>query len=310
MSGTSDHHLRSINTRTACRCDRSPVQRPSRANERQEGFICDATISAPMVERVRLGDADEDRYDRSRRIPWLDLEKVFKARVLMIGAGALGNEVAKNLVLSGFRRITIVDMDRVVGSNLNRCLFFTSDDAMQRRGKAKAVAEGISRLSAEAQPRAVAKKIEDCGESVFRSSDIVLGCLDNVGARVHANAHSYHAGIPFIDGGIEGFAGKVMISLPPKGACLQCSMNRSHAKIAALRFSCTGRDVVLHEPRVPAEITTTSVVSAIMVRETLKLVSGRNEMVLANALYYDGQRNVCEEMEVDLNPDCPVHARP
>ena len=76
-----------------------------------------------------------------------------------------------------------------------------------------------------------------------------------------------------------------------------------------MRFSCTGNDVVFHEPRLPAEITTTSVVSAIMVREALKIVSGRKDMVLSNSLYYDGQRNVCEELEIELNPDCPVHSR-
>lgn len=262
-----------------------------------------------MAERVYIDSVDEDRYDRSRRIHWLDLDKVFKARVLMIGAGALGNEVAKDLTLSGFRNIAIVDMDHVVGSNLNRCLFFTTNDAKAKRPKAEAVSEGMRRLSRDAKPRPIIRRIEDCEESLFTNSDVVLGCLDNVNARVHANAHSYHAGRPYIDGGMEGFLGRVMISLPPKGACLQCSMNRSHAKVADLRFSCTGRDVVFHEPKVPAEITTTSVVSAIMVREALKLVSGRKDMVLANALYYDGQRNVCEEMDVDLNPDCPVHTR-
>jgi molybdopterin/thiamine biosynthesis adenylyltransferase len=262
-----------------------------------------------MVEKVSIGEVDGNRYDRSKRIPWLDLEAVFKSRVLMIGAGAIGNEVAKNLALAGFRKITVVDMDHVVGSNLNRCLFFTSEDAQRESPKAEAVCEGIRRLSNDAAPKAVNSKIEDCSESMFASSEIVLGCLDNVNARLHANAHSYHAGRPYIDGGMEGFLGKVMVALPPGGACLQCGMNRSHAKVAEMRFSCTGKDVVFHEPRVAAEITTTSVISAIMVREALKLVSGRRDMVLSNALYYDGQKNVCEEMEVELNPACPNHVQ-
>ncbi len=260
-----------------------------------------------MVETVSIGAADQARYDRSRRIKWLDLDSVFETSVLMIGAGALGNEVGKNLALSGFRKITIVDMDHVVGSNLNRCLFFTDEDVKNRCGKAEAVSRGIRRLSPEADPKPISSKIEDCPESLFNSSDVVFGCLDNVNARLHANAHAYHAGKPYIDGGIEGFLGKVMVSLPPAGACLQCGMNRSHAKVAETRFSCTGSEVVFHEPRVAGEITTTSVISAMMVREALKIVSGRRDLILANALYYDGQRNLCEEMEIDLNPTCPVH---
>ena len=86
-------------------------------------------------------------------------------------------------------------------------------------------------------------------------------------------------------------------------------MNRSHAKIAGLRFSCTGKDVVFHEPRLAAEITTTSIISAVMVREALKVVSRKTEMLVSNAFYYDGQRNIAEEMEVPLDPSCPVHRR-
>ncbi len=65
---------------------------------------------------------------------------------------------------------------------------------------------------------------------------------------------------------------------------------------------------MFHEPRLAAEITTTSLVSAVMVRECLKLVSGRRDLVLRNAFYYDGQRNVAEEMEVPLDPRCPNHS--
>jgi len=262
-----------------------------------------------MGEKLSIGAVDEDMFDRSRRVGWLDLDAVSKARVLLIGAGALGNEVAKDLVLSGARHITVVDMDQVVGSNLNRCLFFSREDARLRRSKAEVVVRGIARLSQEAMPKGIVSRIEDAGQEIFREHDIILGCLDNIAARIHTNSHAYHAGKPYIDGGMAGFIGKVMVVTPPDGACLQCGMNQSHARIADFRFSCTGKDVVFHEPRVAAEITTTSVISAIMVREALKYISGRRDMMLSNAFYYDGQRNVSEEMEISRDPDCPVHAK-
>jgi len=252
---------------------------------------------------------DQDRFDRSRRVPWLDLARISEARVLVVGAGAIGNEVVKDLVLSGFRKVTVVDMDHVVGSNLNRCLFFTGADASGKTLKADAVARGASRLADGAQVVSVPKRIEELPDSVFEESDIVLGCLDNIAARVHVNSHSYASGRTYIDGAMDGFLGKVTVVRPPDGACLQCGMNKSHAKVASLRFSCTGKGVVFHEPRVAAEITTTSVVAAIMVREALKVVSGRGDLVLSNVFYYDGQRKTTEEMEIPLDPACPVHAR-
>lgn len=260
-----------------------------------------------MEERLRVGAQDEDEFDRSKRVGWLDLEAISESRVLMVGAGALGNEVAKDLVLSGVRHLTIVDMDRVVGSNLNRCLFFAKEDARDKALKAEALARGVKELRPEARPRPVVSRIEEVGEELFETHDVVLGCLDNIDARIHVNSHSYSAGRVYIDGGMEGFRGKVMVVRPPSGACLQCGMNKTHARVADMRFSCTGKDIVFHEPRLAAEITTTSIVSAVMVREVLKVLSGREDMHIANSFYYDGERNMSEELEIPLNPDCPVH---
>jgi len=262
-----------------------------------------------MVVPLKVGDIDQDLFDRSRRIAWLDLGRISETRVLMIGAGAIGNEVAKDLVLSGFRRITVVDMDHVVGSNLNRCVFFTKADAGGKALKAEVVARGMAQLADGVEAVALPMRIEEASAHIFSEHDVILGCLDNIAARVHVNSHSYAAGRIYIDGAMEGFLGKATVVRPPDGACLQCGMNRSHAKIASLRFSCTGKGVVFHEPRVAAEITTTSVVAAVMVREALKVISGRDDLLLSNTFYYDGQSRVSEEMEVPLDPACPVHVR-
>jgi len=266
-------------------------------------------IHLEMTRRIGVGAEDDDVFDRSKKIAWLDMPSISKARVLMIGAGALGNEVAKDLVLSGFRMITIVDMDHVVRSNLNRCLFFSDEDARKKRNKADVLAAGLRKLSVDCEPRPINGRIQDQSVKIFGEHDVSLGCLDNIEARIHANAHSYSAGKVYIDGGMDGMLGKVMVTRPPRGACLQCGMNRTHAKIASVRFSCTGRDVVFHEPKLAAEITTTSVVSAVMVREALKAVSGHPEMLLNNSFYYDGQRNLSEEMEIPLDSECLVHPR-
>jgi molybdopterin/thiamine biosynthesis adenylyltransferase len=264
-----------------------------------------------MEGPLRIGSADDDRYDRARRVVWLDMDAVFRSGVLVVGAGALGNEVAKNLALSGFRRVTVVDHDEVSTSNLARCLFFSKADADARRSKADVVAARIADLSPDTDTRALVARVEDISDAVFEDHDVVLGCLDNIAARMNTNSRAFAAGMPFVDGGMNGFVGRVTTVLPPDGPCLQCMMNRTHAKVASMHFSCTGRrDVVFHEPVVPAEITTTSVVSAIMVRESLKIVSGRTDMITSRLFYYDGGRGVSEELDVEVNPDCPVHRAP
>ena len=257
---------------------------------------------------IRPNEADEDRFDRARLIDWLDMNAVFQTKVLMVGAGALGNEVGKNLVLSGFRDVTVVDMDRVVASNLSRCLFFRMDDAAASRHKAEVLCDGMNSIADKGAVKAVLAPIEECSQSLFDESDVVLGCLDNILARTYVNSMSYCSGKLYVDGGMEGFTGRVMVVLPPDGACLQCGMNKSHARVANLRFSCTGVETTFHEPRLASEITTTSLLAGIMVRETVKHVSGRDDLLLSNTFFYDGKTNRGEELEISRNSDCPVHS--
>lgn len=262
-----------------------------------------------MEDPISPRAMEDDRYDRSRRTGWLDIDAISRSKVLMVGAGALGNEVAKDLLLSGFEDITVVDMDHVVGSNLNRCLFFTEGDAADRRPKAEVLSERVSAMRDTVRCRAVVARIEESPSEVFSRADVVLGCLDNIPARMYVNSLAYDSGRPLIDGGMDGFTGRVMVVRPPEGACLQCGMNRSHARVANLRFSCTGRDAVFHNPPLAAEITTTSVLAAVMVRESLKQVCGKCDSAVNNVFYYDGTRNVSEEIEIPLNPECPVHGQ-
>jgi molybdopterin/thiamine biosynthesis adenylyltransferase len=250
---------------------------------------------------------DKDKHDRTKRTGWVDLGALSATKVLIVGAGALGNEVAKDLVLAGFRHISIVDMDHVVASNLNRCLFFTDPDAEERRPKAEVVAEGLRRMEPEVRVDARTSRIQDLGDDFIPGHGVVFGCLDNVEARLHVNAHCYHSRVPLIDGGIAGFVGRVQVVLPPDTPCLECSMNRTHRKVLEDRFSCTGEDVTYFEPKLAAEITTTSVISAVQVREAVKIASGLRDAVLRDMFYYDGVTNDTGILEIPVNPDCPHH---
>jgi len=261
------------------------------------------------MENLRPGMFDEDRLERSKRISWLDMDRIPSTKCLVVGAGALGNEVVKDLVLSGFRHIELVDMDHVVRSNLNRCVFFREDDAERKVMKADIVASRAGELDPSATITPSIARIETYDVERFRSFDLVLGCLDNIAARLHVNSHSYLARIPYIDGGTNGFRGKVQVVIPPDTPCLQCAMNRTHYRVMEKRFSCTGSDVSYFEPKMPAEITTTSVIAAIQVREALKLASGKADKCIRNLMFYDGLNGTSEQLEVDVDTDCPMHEK-
>ena len=73
-------------------------------------------------------DLVEDQYDRQKKITWWDQETLKNSKILIIGAGALGNEISKNLSLVGIGKITIIDNDIVDLTNISRCVFFDEND--------------------------------------------------------------------------------------------------------------------------------------------------------------------------------------
>ena len=81
----------------------------------------------------------DDRFDRMERTGWIDMSRIHGTPVFVAGAGALGNEVIKNLVLAGFRDITVADFDTVERSNLSRCVLFREESV--GRNKAHPIGE-------------------------------------------------------------------------------------------------------------------------------------------------------------------------
>jgi molybdopterin/thiamine biosynthesis adenylyltransferase len=268
-------------------------------------FYSRETVVAGMAEPIRPGEKDEDRHDRTRRIPWVNFERISSAKVLVVGAGALGNESVKDLVLFGFRHLDILDMDSVVRSNLSRCVLFREGDQSSGKGKASLVAERARELDPEVRARAIEGRVQSMGWEEMNGYDVILGCLDNVAARLHLNANSYHARVPYVDGGTDGFRGRVQAVVPPFTPCLQCGMNRSHFKVMERRFSCTGQDTVYYQPKMAAEITTTSIIAAVQVREAVKLLSGRP--AISHVMHYDGLSGTSEVFALDIDPGCPNH---
>src|SRR3989338_8677997 len=175
---------------------------------------------APTANQTTATDVDADRFDRQKRVEKWDQLAVEKQNVLVIGAGALGNEVCKLLFQLGVGNVLIVDFDTVIPANLNRCVFFTPADAENHVFKADAIAARAKIDYPATSVTADTRNVDQLEESVFSEASAVFGCLDNLGARLHVNAQSYGKA-PLFDGGTTGFLGKVQVVQKPS-ACLEC----------------------------------------------------------------------------------------
>lgn len=251
---------------------------------------------------------DEDKFDRQKRIGNWEQDRLTAANVLVVGAGALGNEVVKMLCQLGVGKITLVDDDFVVKANLNRTLFFTQEDAKIKKMKAKAISDKAKILHPDTQITPIIMKVEDLDEGLFGGFDCAFSCLDNLNARLHLNAHSYGK-MPFIDGGTTGFIGKVQV-VSGNSSCFECSMSKKDYDLLWQKYSCVGEVLDFLDPKMPAITTTNSIVASIQANEFLKLrmdsLKGEKNLV-GKYLQYDGRINRFEIYEIQKRKDCPVH---
>lgn len=249
---------------------------------------------------------DSDRYSRLRLISWWDQDKLRAAKVLVVGAGALGNEVLKNLALLGVGQVLVIDLDEIEESNLTRSVLFRSSD----RGKSKAHA--AAKMCAEINPDTQMIPIHgnvmtDLGLGVFRDVDVVIGCLDNREARLWVNRSCWKVGTPWVDGGIQEISGVAKVFVPPHSACYECAMTENDYKLISLRYSCPllKREDLL-AGKVPTAPTIASMIAGLQTQEALKLLHGLPVQAGA-ALVFNGIANNFYTTHYQHREDCLSH---
>lgn len=261
---------------------------------------------------VHIAD-ENDKYHRPSLISWWDQSRLRDARVLVVGAGALGNEIVKNLALAGIGTVVVTDMDTIENSNLSRCVFFRASD----EGDLKA--EVICRVAEELNPDvAFIPVVGDVrhafGVGTFADFDIVLGGLDNREARLYVNQACWKAGTPWIDGAIEGLMGIVRVFVPPDSACYECTMSARDHELLAARKTCAllTREEML-EGKVPTTGTSASVVAGMQVQEAIKLLHQdvlRKDKVRSMAgrgFAFNGMTHDSYPIEYPRRDDCMSH---
>ncbi|GJP35369.1 hypothetical protein CLOM_g19867 [Closterium sp. NIES-68] len=148
---------------------------------------------------------------------------VQKAKVFMVGAGGIGCELLKTLVMTGFHDIELIDLDTIDVSNLNRQFLFRKRHV--GHSKAKVAREAAMSLCPSASIIAHHGSIlqPEFDVSFFSRFSLVLNALDNLPARRHVNRMCLAAGVPLIDSGTTGFLGQVTVHVKGVTQCYECT---------------------------------------------------------------------------------------
>jgi len=161
------------------------------------------------------------RQEEFNKLTGCDLSSV---KVLVVGAGGIGCELVKNLVLSGFSHIQMIDLDTIDYSNLNRQFLFRAKHV--GRSKAEVARESVLDFPHDEQLAIVAEhgniKEQRFGFEFFEQFSIVLNALDNADARRHVNRLCLATKVPLVESGTEGYKGQVRAIVKGETKCFEC----------------------------------------------------------------------------------------
>ena len=244
-------------------------------------------------------------------------EEVSNARIMVVGCGALGNEVLKNLILLGVRHLVVVDFDRVEKDNLSRSVLFTKDDADAGRYKVDAVVQRLRQMAPETEVIPICGDIAyDVGLGLIRQMNVLIGCVDNRWARYCINRHAMRAGIPWVDGAIDTLEGTARVFRPGEN-CYACNLGPEGLRDMARRMSCAGmirRNI--EAGKAPTTSIAASVIGAVEVQEAMKLLhpqelqEGEQTSLCGKMFYYEGQHLTTRLVGFKAyDDDCAVHDR-
>ena len=250
-------------------------------------------------------------------LSWFKQDKVKNAKVLVVGAGALGNEVIKNLTLFGVGTIFVCDFDRIELSNLTRSVLFREKDAYEHSYKAEVAAKRAMEINPQIKVIPIVGNLfSEVGLGIYKDVDVVIGCLDSRIARYLLNRLCMRVGKTWIDGSIENMTGVVKVYSPGIN-CYECNLSREEFNNIMLRTGCA--DVVRAQTsagRVATTPISASIVGAMQAQEAMKIIHTSDGeptpfKTLSGKMWrFEGMTNTINTYKYSSwKNNCPAHER-
>ena len=263
-------------------------------------------IPVTPEKAIHIPNLQTDRLGTFEFISWWEREKVQQAKVLVIGAGALGNEVIKNLALMGVGNIFIIDFDKIEAANLSRSVLFRETD--NNRSKAEVAAARAKSVNPAVNVQYMNGDVTTgLGLGIIRRMDAIVGCLDNREARLAVNRFCHWMNKPWVDGAIQELLGLMRVFVPGEGACYECTLTEQALRDLSLRYSCqllARQNVLLG--KVPTTPTIASIIGGIQSQEALKLIHSM-PVEPGKVVHFNGLTNHMHTTAYVPREDCESH---
>jgi adenylyltransferase/sulfurtransferase len=220
-------------------------------------------------------------------------ERLLRARVVIIGCGALGTAHANALARAGVGWLRIVDRDFVEPGNLQRQTLFDESDAAECLPKAVAAERKLRGINSDIRVEGVVADVTGRNiESLVAGFDVILDGTDNLETRYLLNDAALKLGIPWVYGAVVASYAATMTIVPGRTACLACVFPEPPQ---GLHDTCDTAGVI--SPAV-------NWASAVQVAETLKTLLGQFDHLHGSLLAFDIWQNRYQALQPARDADC------
>ncbi len=249
-----------------------------------------ATIVPESVQKDRMA-----RYSRHLLIPEVGEEgqlKLFRSKVLLVGAGGLGSPAALYLAASGVGTIGLIDDDVVDESNLQRqILHWTSSIGIPKTDSGRRT---LFEVNPDVKVKTYNLRLKaDNVEEIFKDYDVIVSGSDNFATAYLVNDAAVLLKKPVAYGSIFRFDGQASTFIPYQSPCYRCLY--PVATPPELAPSCAEAGVLGVLP---------GTVGLIQATETIKLLLGIGEPLAGRLLVYDALGQTFREFKVRRDPKC------
>lgn len=196
-------------------------------------------------------------------------KEIQRTKVAVVGAGALGQMTAHQLVRSGFEKLILIDKDALEYSNFNRQLCAMHSTVNQ--SKTAILKAQLLDINPQIQVRVYEPFLDEGnGKQLAADADILVDCVDNVETKVYLEKLAAELRIPLVHGAVEGWYGQVTTVFPGDFVLERLYARRKKQEAAALMI-------------------TVSAVTALQVGEVIKIAAGTGELLRQKVLFLDMQ---------------------
>lgn len=270
------------------------LQRPFRPVDLIEVVGEQLTLVVPSsTKQWAMTGVEREFLDRQLRAFTSGAQAVLsRLKVTVVGVGGIGSLALQGLVHMGFRNITIIDTDDIEWSNGNRLILWSQRNVGARKVEVpkqyyESHFPGVT-IDAICAPLESMRAV-----SAMKDSDILIGGLDNQGARVFLNDIAVQFLIPYIDGataiarkeGALSLAARSAATIPGTTPCMQCSERILYLDKKELSMHFSDAETKSHlraqgyikdapEEKAPAVLPLNMLVASAILFEVMNLVHG------------------------------------